>query len=338
MSLSEPGWVLQLFPCRRVNKSMINTDLPASDAQPKQSCRQRFWAFPITRIALYLLLFAAVAAAPAFALLGLLRVMHHPPGHDPVAIALLSEALYAPSPVLAFWVMVRFADKRPWATAGFNLSELPAGLLGGLAIGAVMLTTGVGLLALVGFYHVTAVTPSVLLLLPLLLYFGVAVSEEILFRGYLFQTLEGRWGSGAALGVTSLMFGLAHLANPVPGETPLRHCAGPLLICLEAGLPLGAAYLLTRRWWLPIGIHWAWDYCEGPIYGCPDSGTQDPHTLLHAVFSGPSFLTGGPFGPEAGLVFLAVGLLTGLLLLQAAIRRGQWQPRPRRPLTQVLTQ
>jgi len=284
----------------------------------------------MTRIVLYLLLFAAIAEGTSFALVGVLHVLHHRPGQDQTVIALLSEALYAPSPVLAFWVMTRFVDKRPWATAGFNRSALPAGLLGGVAIGAAMLTLGVGVLALLGMYHVTAVMPGMFLLTPLLLYFGVALSEETLFRGYFFQTLEGRWGSGVALGVTSLLFGLAHLANRVPGETALRHYVGPLQICLEAGLPMGAAYLLTRNLWFPIGIHWAWDYFEGPIYGCPDSGNHDPHTLLHAVFSGPSFVTGGPFGPEGGVVFLAVGTLTGVLLLWAAVRRGQWQPRPGR--------
>lgn len=309
---------------------MIYTDLLPSPAEPKPSRWQRFWAFPITRIVLYLLLFAAIAAVPSFALIGVLHLTHHRPGHDGTLIAILSEALYAPSPVLAFWVMTRFVDKRPWATAGFNRNALPAGLLGGVAIGAAMLSAGVGVLALLGMYHVTAVVPSVLLLTPLLLYFGVALSEETLFRGYIFQTLEGRWGSGIALGVTSLVFGLAHLANRVPGETALRHYVGPLQICLEAGLPMGAAYLLTRRWWLPIGMHWGWDYCEGPIYGCPDSGTHDPHTLLHAVLPGPSFVTGGTFGPEGGVVFLAVGTLTGVLLLWAAVRRGQWQPMTRR--------
>lgn len=179
-------------------------------------------------------------------------------------------------------------------------------------------------------YHVTAVVPSGLVLAPLLLYLCVGVFEETVFRGYIFQTVEGRWGSGAALVTTCLLFGLSHLANPVPGELPWQKVTGPLLISFEAGLPMAAAYLLTRRLWLPIGIHWAWDYFEGPVYGCPDSGSHDPHTLLHAVLSGPSFITGGPFGPEAGVVLLAVGTTTGIILLRAAIQHGQWQPRPRR--------
>lgn len=308
---------------------MIYTDPSPTPAEPKPSRWQHFLAFPVTRIVLYLLLFAAIAAATYFTLVGVLHLLHHRPGHDKELGAVPSEGLTAASAVLAFWVMTRFVDKRPWVTAGFNLSALPAGLLGGFALGAVMLTLGVGVLDLLGMYRVTAVVPSVLLLTPLLLYFGVALSEETLFRGYIFQTLEGRWGSGIALGVTSLLFGLAHLANRVPGETVLRHFAGPLLICLEAGLPMGAAYLLTRKLWLSIGIHWAWDYCEGPIFGCPDSGTHDPHTLLHAALPGPSFVTGGPFGPEGGIVFLTVGTLTGVLLLWAAVRRGQWQPMTR---------
>lgn len=301
-------------------------------ADPKPSRGRRFWAFPVTRIVLYLLLYGVVAEALSLAPLGVLHLLHHQPGHDQTLIAIVSEGLYAPSPVLAFWIMVRFMDKRPWATAGLTWRGLPVGLLGGFAVGAAILTAVVGTLRLFGLYQVTAVTPSVLLWAPLVLYLGVAVSEETLFRGYLFQTLEGRWGSGAALAASSLLFGLAHLGNPAPGVTPLERLAGPLFICLEAGLPFGAAYLLTRRLWLPIGIHWGWDYLEGPIYGCPDSGTHDPHALLQANFSGPSWMTGGSFGPEAGVVLLTVGTLAGLLLLWGTIQRGQWQPRPRRAI------
>ena len=309
---------------------MIYTNPLPSPAEPKPSRWQRFWAFPITRIVLYLLLFAAIAAALSGILSGVLHLLHHRRGHVSVAVFTAAEGITAASAVLAFWVMVRFADKRAWATAGFGLGGLPAGLFGGFALGAAILSAGVGTLAGLGMYHVTAVVPSVLVLAPLLLYLCVGAFEETAFRGYIFQTLEGRWGSGVALAATSLLFGLAHLGNPVPGASHWMRVAGPLQICLEAGLPLGAAYLLTRRWWLPIGMHWAWDYFEGPVYGCPDSGIHDPHTLLHAVLSGPIFVTGGPFGPEAGIVLLAIGTLTGVLLLWVAVRRGQWQARPRR--------
>lgn len=288
-----------------------------------------FWSFPITRIVLYLLVSVVFAVAFSLLLSAALKLTHHHKGQNSFLLGCFGEGLGAASAVLGFWVMVRFVDRRPWETAGFGARGL-GGLLAGFALGGLMLTVGVGAMRLLGVYHVTNVTPSLLVLAPLLLYLCVGIFEETFFRGYLFQTLENRWGSGVALGATSLTFGLTHLLNPAHGASGFARLAGPLFICLEAGLPLGAAYLLTRRWWLPIGIHWAWDYFEGPVYGCPDSGSHDPHTLLQAHFSEQAWLTGGPFGPESGIVFLAVGTVTGLILLRAAIKKGEWRPLPGR--------
>lgn len=311
-----------------IDDTSANLPVPPLSAPPHPSRWRRVLAFPVTRIALYLVVFGIIAAASSAALGGLLHGLHYRPGQNLVVAMTLGEGLAAGSAVLAFWLMVKFVDQRPWASAGFSWHTLIPGLLGGFALGAAMLTIGVGTLRLLGVYHVAAFVPSVWVLAPLLTFLAVGVFEETLFRGYMFQTLEARWGSGIALTATSLVFGLAHLANSVPGASAWMRVAGPLQICFEAGLPLGAAYLLTRRWWLPIGIHWAWDYFEGPVYGCPDSGTHDPHALLRAALSGPAILTGGPFGPEAGLAFLLVGTGTGILLLWAAVRRGQWRPRP----------
>ncbi len=297
-------------------------------ATPKPTVAQRLWMFPITRIVLYLLLSVVVTLLLSFVSFALLRVTHSRRAMDEVLTNTLIEALAALAFVFSYWVMLRFVDKRPWATAGLTRQELLSGLSGGAAFGAAMVSVGVGVLRVLGLYHVTAVTPSVFLIVPLVLYLSVALFEETLFRGYLFQTLERRWGSGIAIVASSLLFGLVHLGNEVHGVTLLGWLTGPLFLCLEAGLVMSAAYLLTRRLWLPIGIHWAWDYFEGPIYGCADSGTRDPHTLLHSYLSGPVWLTGGAFGPEGGLVFLLVGTLGGVLLLRAAILRGQWRPMP----------
>ena len=292
-----------------------------------RSLAQRFWAFPVTRVVMYVLVFALITTVLIFCLVGILKLLHHQRGHDSEALGTIQEGIFAASAVLASWVMVRFIDKRPWATVGFNPDGLGRGLTRGFVIGAAFLTLGISVSGLIGVYHVTAFRPSALVLFPLITFLTVAVFEETFFRGYLFQTLEARWGSGAALISTAVFFGLAHLANPIQDVTLLERLSGPVFICLEAGLPLAAAYLLTRRLWLPIGIHWAWDYCEGPIYGCADSGMHDPHTLLQSHFVGPYLLTGGPFGPESGLVFLVIGTGMGLLLLRAAVKNGQWRPR-----------
>ena len=99
---------------------------------------------------------------------------------------------------------------------------------------------------------------------------------------------------------------------------------------METGLLFTAAYLLTRRLWLPIGLHWGWNFFETSIYGTANSGAweDDPNTLFAGHTHGPFLLTGGAFGPEASVIGLCVGSYAGLLLLRLAIRRGRWRPAP----------
>ena len=93
------------------------------------------------------------------------------------------------------------------------------------------------------------------------------MSEELLFRGILFRWIEEFGGSWAALIVTSVLFGAAHLVNP---NATYIAAVG---IAVEAGVMLGAAYMLTRSLWFPMGIHAAWNFTQGEIFDIPVSGT-----------------------------------------------------------------
>ena len=126
-------------------------------------------------------------------------------------------------------------------------------------------------------------------------------------------------GSWIAIILSALFFGLTHLMNP--GATLF----GALAIALEAGTLLGAAYMLTRRLWLAIGIHWAWNFFEGPFFGATVSGTGSNagKALITSTINGPSIWTGGAFGPEAGLAALLVCLATGPLFLILVLRQKQ---------------
>ena len=123
------------------------------------------------------------------------------------------------------------------------------------------------------------------------------------------------------------MFGLLHLGAPVEGLTTAQWLWGPLLITFETGLLFAGGYLLTRRLWLPIGLHWGWNFFESSVFGLPNTGSwgDAPNTLFLDHTSGPFLLTGGAFGPEASLPCLVVGTSAGGLLLWLAWRRGQWQ-------------
>ncbi len=91
-------------------------------------------------------------------------------------------------------------------------------------------------------------------------------------------------------------FAAAHLNNPhvVPGLTFLNTAL--------AGVWLASAYLRTRRLWFPLGLHWSWNWAQASLLGLPVSGINRiaPAPLLHAMNSGPDWLTGGAYGIEGG--------------------------------------
>ncbi|SDG47573.1 hypothetical protein SAMN05216553_108245 [Lentzea fradiae] len=153
---------------------------------------------------------------------------------------------------------------------------------------------------------------------------AVATMEEIVFRGVLFRMLEERAGTAVSVVVSSSLFGLAHLLNT--GATPWT----ALSVGLTGGGVLAAAYVVTRSLWLPIGLHFGWNFAQAGVFGVELSGADvEPSGLLLLELDGPVVLTGGPFGPEASVPAVLVCLVaTGVLLRQAA-RTARIRPRPR---------
>ncbi|GAA3116011.1 CPBP family intramembrane glutamic endopeptidase [Nonomuraea salmonea] len=154
---------------------------------------------------------------------------------------------------------------------------------------------------------------------------SVAVTEELLFRGVLFRIMEERTGTVIALVVSGLLFGAMHLIN---ANATLW---GAFAIALTAGVMLAAAYIATRSLWLPIGLHFAWNFTQAGIFGVTVSGSAvQSEGLLNVTLSGPSALTGGAFGPEASLFALLICMVPTILLLRRAARTGRIRPRPHR--------
>ncbi|QKW32796.1 CPBP family intramembrane metalloprotease [Actinomadura sp. NAK00032] len=153
---------------------------------------------------------------------------------------------------------------------------------------------------------------------------AAAVTEELLFRGVLFRIIEKRIGTWWSLSLTGLVFGLMHLGN----ENATFW--GAIAIAIEAGGMLGAAYVATRSLWLPIGLHFAWNFAGAGIFGTAVSGNDTPKGLLDGVTSGPTLVSGGAFGPEASLYSVVFGALLTVAFLRLAHRRGNLVPRRRR--------
>jgi uncharacterized protein len=156
---------------------------------------------------------------------------------------------------------------------------------------------------------------------------AAVVVEELLFRGILFRIIEGRVGTWAALALSGVLFGAAHLFNP---NATLWTASA---IAVEAGFMLAAVYAATRNLWVPIGVHFGWNFAQGGIFGTSISGTDAPQGLLDGVTSGPYLLSGGEFGPEASGYSVLAGVVVTVVFLWLARRRGNLVPPRRRPAT-----
>jgi uncharacterized protein len=198
----------------------------------------------------------------------------------------------------------------------------------GIAAGAALFFLVAAIAAAAGVYRITGRGGAANIVLPLISASMMpAIMEELLFRGILFRWLEDFSGSWATLIVTSALFGLAHSQNP--GATLFSTFA----IAVEGGLLLGGSYMLTRSLWMPIGLHAAWNFTQGPVLGVPVSGNP-VHGLIRAKLEGPTILSGGAFGLEASIIAIAVCTAAGIWFLWLAFRRGEvvqpWWARRRR--------
>ena len=158
-----------------------------------------------------------------------------------------------------------------------------------------------------------------------LFFIFVGFYEEILSRGYhLINLAEGfngamigkRWALILAMIVSSAVFGLLHLGNPNASWI------STLNISL-AGIFLGLGMVFTGSLAIPIGLHITWNFFQGNVFGFPVSGVRSGATVFATELIGPAWLTGGPFGPEAGILGLAAMVLGSLLTLWWLSRKGK---------------
>lgn len=221
-------------------------------------------------------------------------------GEIAMVLAPWGNALAIPPVAGAYLLLTLWWEQRrpPFEWAPRRLGGLGVGL----ALGTLLCSACVGLLALFGAYRIVGVNPSYDPWLPLLtLGVSAAVVEEILFRGILFRLVEGTIGTWGATAVSGLAFGLAHLTNP--GAT----LQGALAIVLEAGVLFAFLYALTRSLWVVMGLHFAWNVVQGPVFGIVVSGSSaEGSGWLQSTLTGPAWLAGGGFGMEASVVTIVV--------------------------------
>lgn len=202
--------------------------------------------------------------------------------------------------LLVSWAMLARADQRSfralgmWFYAGWMRESGYGVLLGAL----LLLTTTAGVMAAGGMHYLgwsqnLRLEQFIFAALFLLI---AAALEEFSFRGYAFQRLVDAFGPLGAVVTTAAIFGVMHLNNP--------NQPGPLsfLNTMLAGVLLAVAYLKTRALWLPIALHWSWNFFEGPLVSSRVSGLDFQPRLFRAEIGGPDWLSGGGYGLEASAV------------------------------------
>ncbi|HLM69231.1 MAG TPA: CPBP family intramembrane glutamic endopeptidase, partial [Longimicrobium sp.] len=150
-----------------------------------------------------------------------------------------------------------------------------------------------------------------------LAFFAVAAAaEEAAFRGYAFQALVQGIGAWPAMLATSALFAWGHAGNP--GVTAVA-----LANIFLAGVMLALAYLKTRSLWFATAVHLGWNWTMQSLLGFPVSGLNEFDTPLYDVRElGPDVLTGGAFGPEAGLA-ATLAIAAGAVWIWRTRRLGE---------------
>jgi len=216
--------------------------------------------------------------------------------------------------LVATWVCTRLR-KESLASVGWRMNGRWAkDLAWGTLLGGGVMLLAAGLLWAVGgvTWDLDPHRSLRVLAIGFLTFILVALWEENLFRGFVFQRLIAGLGVWPAQLILALFFGIAHWGNP--GMHGAIKIWATVNIALAAVF-MGLAYLRTRSLALPIGIHLGWNWTQGNVLGFGVSGTTSQPGWIHPIFHGkPEWMSGGAFGLEAS-IFGVVAVLLGIFLL-----------------------
>lgn len=202
------------------------------------------------------------------------------------------------------YVCARWLEKLPWRSLGlwFHARWLQHFLIGSvvgiasLALAAGIAAAGGGLrFTFSGREMITGVIQT--LVVTAILFVVAALAEEAMFRGYPLQTMARAGLAIFGILFTSVWFASIHLGNP-------NFKAGlPIVNLIIAGIWFSVAFLRGRSLWYPLGLHWAWNWALGSLFGLPVSGITRiaPYPLMKGTDLGPAWLTGGSYGIEGGV-------------------------------------
>ncbi|MDX1499499.1 MAG: type II CAAX endopeptidase family protein [Woeseiaceae bacterium] len=272
------------------------------------------------KLALFILVFAAMSS---ITLLPQFLLFDDWADGSPRLAQLAADLGGAVAILAATWIMLRFVDRRPFVSIGFKPGNARRDVAFGVLIGCAWLAVSIGFALLAGWARPrdpVGISVALLALAAVSTLLNV-LTQQLMLCGYILQTLRDSAGTVAAVILAAGLFALLHIGGFDGAWLP------PVNVFL-AGLLFCLAYLATSNLWLPIGIHFGWNFLLGPVAGLTVSGTGQLG-LGWQLFEleGPALMTGGEFGLEGGLV---VTTMTAAVIaaIYAAIRKPPAEPAP----------
>lgn len=221
---------------------------------------------------------------------------------------------------LTVWIFRKYVDRKSIASLGFVRKYIGRDLLLGLVFGFVIILTGFTCLVISGQIQIQNVNFSLTdLLLSLGLFVFVAVTEELLIRGYVLNNMMVSFNKYVALAISSLVFSILHLANPnisLLGFTEL----------FLSGILLGISYIYTQSLWFPIALHFSWNFFQGTIFGFNVSGIEQ-YNLIVTKYEAANIWNGGTFGFEGSVLSLGFQLIAIVFIVHLYKNREQHSER-----------
>lgn len=216
----------------------------------------------------------------------------------------------------AVWIMYLWFERRGKASTTISLGiervSFIKGVLKGILAGAILITLSCAFIWLFDGVEVSGISWNdqvfKQLLSGLALFIMVSLNEELFIRGYLFGLLRAKYSAYITIGCTAVLFAMMHSFNPGIWSSPV-----PMLNLLVVGILFGAAREWFGSLWVPVGMHFSWNFLQGNVYGLHVSGTAVQSVFLVEA-SGKNYISGGSFGAEGSLLTTLV-LLLGIILL-----------------------
>lgn len=185
----------------------------------------------------------------------------------------------------------------------------------GFFIGVILQSLFILIIYLAETFLVVHINAISVLISPFAFALTAGFVAEIIFIGIIFRLLEQQTGTLIALFGFITLFAVLHIN--VKGATVISIGA----TAMQAGLMLPAAYVYSRNLWLPIFLHFGWDFAEPGIFGGINPSSSLTEGLLTSKIAGSSLLTGVDTGPQGSLSSLLLCFITGLIFLLLAKRK-----------------